>query len=120
MERLDFKAPPPGYKITVEYIDSEHPCMGGWDSWNWTLGSEKGSPGGWGYESAAIDAAWEHYKRRNDPPGMTSWRSEKGVAWGRDDLQPLGELEDPSPSRMAATWIQARADSWVRYLEQPE
>jgi len=110
VKRLDRTRPPPGYTLT--------PSCGVW------VADERGElireDESFDDEASAIAAAWAHYEREHDPPGLETWEDPEYGWWffglGSDfewyaDLQAkTGARQNPGAERK-----DARAAAWAWY-----
>jgi len=108
--RLDRTQPPPGYTLT--------PSCGVWvaDEGGALIREDESFDG----EASAIAAAWTHYEREHDPPGLETWEDPEYGWWffglGSDfewyaDLQAkTGARQNPGAERK-----DARSAAWAWY-----
>ena len=61
IESLDYTMPPPGYRTRKRYC------------WQWVRDDGVVGAGEWDNEDVATAAAWAHYKREHDPPGVLTF-----------------------------------------------
>ena len=96
--RLDRTQPPPGYTLTpscgVWVADKHGQLIREADSFD--------------DEANAIAAAWDHYEREHDPPGMVVWLDALAgddVWWWGDEDRNYGPQEREEADARAAAWV---------------
>ena len=96
--RLDRTQPPPGYTLT--------PSCGVW------VADKRGQlireADSFDDEANAIAAAWDHYEREHDPPGMVVWLDALAgddVWWWGDEDRNYGPQEREEADARAAAWV---------------
>jgi len=97
VKRLDRTRPPPGYTLT--------PSCGVW------VADERGElireDESFDDEASAIAAAWAHYEREHDPPGLVVWLDALAgddVWWWGDENRNYGPEEREEADARAAAW----------------
>ena len=107
VEKLDRTQPPPGYEVS----DSEWGSPPGWFWYPDPFEDAQNCGAPLATEAAALAAAWAHYEREHDPPGL------QVHAWGygrREAEQPWWRARD------SANLAEARAAAWAWYWRRVE
>lgn len=117
IDRLDYSKPPPGYRcwpiggIGPNASEILFHDLSGWRDRGGST-TVPGKAAGWSDEADCRAAAWAHYKRYNDPPGMVvQWfQGREGGEWTASNAQGLvytrchAIRKEGRPEASAAAW----------------